>query len=163
MAQQNSLNRRGFLGHSAMGLGAGVTAGSLMHPAAAEAVAAAPRLPREVWIATISQNNLSADTYQDMTGKKTHAVGISLEGATRIDDRSFVHVFHNSYAHKYGRYDAKQDAWMNYHWVVFRADGATAKVTISDWADQKQPGGPIGQGITFNFAQVHPYFEPEGK
>ena len=101
--------------------------------------------------------------YQDMTGKKTHAVGISLEGATRIDDRSFVHVFHNSYAHKYGRYDAKQDAWMNYHWVVFRADGATAKVTISDWADQKQPGGPIGQGITFNFAQVHPYFEPEGK
>ena len=48
---------------------------------------------------------------------------------------------------------------MNYHWRVFRAKGATAKLTVTDWQDDKQPGGPIGQELMFNSIEIQPYIE----
>jgi hypothetical protein len=35
----------------------------------------------------------------------------------------------------------------------------TARLTISDWADERNPGGPIGQEMVYNFVEVQPYFE----
>ena len=61
---------------------------------------------------------------------------------------------------------------MNYHYRVFRADGETAKLVISDWGSDAAPalrdvvgddvpGGPIGQEIMYNFIGVVPYFSDQ--
>ena len=50
-------------------------------------------------------------------------------------------------------------AWLNYHRLIFRAKGPTARLTISDWKDDKTPGGPIAQEILYNFIEVQPYIE----
>ena len=47
---------------------------------------------------------------------------------------------------------------LNSHRMVFRAKGPTAILTVSDWASAKDPGGPAGQELMFNFVQVQPYF-----
>ena len=46
---------------------------------------------------------------------------------------------------------------MNYHWHVFRAQKNTATLTVSDWTTEKEPGGPIGQELMFNFIEIQPY------
>ena len=47
----------------------------------------------------------------------------------------------------------------NYHRLVFRATGTTAKLTISDWTSSDAPGGPVGQQIMYNFVEVQPFLE----
>ena len=49
--------------------------------------------------------------------------------------------------------------WMNYHWRVFTAKETTAKLTVTDWQHDQQPGGPIGQELMFNFIEIQPYIE----
>jgi hypothetical protein len=61
------------------------------------------------------------------------------------------------YAHTLGKLNARNPFWMNYHWRVFRAMGPTAKLTVSDWAGDATPGGPIGQETMFNFIEIQPY------
>ncbi len=46
---------------------------------------------------------------------------------------------------------------MNYHWRVFRAKSATARLTVSDWKSAAEAGGPIGQELIFNFLELQPY------
>ena len=58
-----------------------------------------------------------------------------------------------------GPFSGKTPPWMNVHRLVFRALGATAKLTISDWKDATTPGGPVGQEILYNFVEVEPYIE----
>jgi len=41
---------------------------------------------------------------------------------------------------------------MNYHWYLFRVKDTAARVTITDWESQNEPGGPRGQQLMFNFA-----------
>lgn len=98
----------------------------------------------------------SAD-FKDMSTKAEHALSIGLEGARLVAGNCFTHVFANCYSHGHGPYDRKHKAWMNYHWRVFRAQGETAQLSISDWASPDAPGGPLGQEIMCNFAQVQPY------
>ena len=95
----------------------------------------------------------------NMKKKEEHAVSIKLDGVKLFPEKSYQRVFHNSYSHSYGPYNAATHAWMNYHWVLFRAKSATATLTVSDWASPDDPGGRIGQPLMFNFMQVHPYFE----
>jgi len=99
--------------------------------------------------------------YGDLTKKEKHAVRIDLDGVELIPERCFSYVFHSNYSQRYGRYDSKNPAWMNYHWILFRARSPTARLTVSDWRSEEAPGGPIGQGLMYNFLQVHPYFEGE--
>ena len=49
--------------------------------------------------------------------------------------------------------------WITYHWKVFRAKSATAKLIVSDWKDDKQPEGPFDLEQTFNFLELQPYHE----
>lgn len=86
---------------------------------------------------------------------------MTLDGVDLIPHKCFTHVGHNCYSHHAGPFDDRNRAWFNYHWRVFRAGTATAKVTISDWAEPDRPGGPIGRQIMCNFAHVRPYF-PDG-
>ena len=51
---------------------------------------------------------------------------------------------------------------INFHWIIFRAKAETAKLTISDWTNQKEPGEPggaIAQELIYNFIEVQPYFD----
>ena len=108
--------------------------------------------------------------YKDLTKEEKHAVRVKLDGVEVLPERSFSYVFHNNYSHNYKQYNSRRTkpggprrnpAWMNYHWILFRAKSPTARVTVSDWMDADDPGGPIGQKLMFNFLQVHPYFEGE--
>ncbi len=86
--------------------------------------------------------------FNDMSKKETHAVSVRIHGVDIT--RSITHA-----------YDAiqKTPAALNYRWSVFRAKGTTARLTISDWADDNTPGGAIGQELIFNFIQVQPYLD----
>ena len=46
---------------------------------------------------------------------------------------------------------------MNYHWRVFRAKAATARLVVSDWKSAAEAGGPAGQELMFNFLELQPY------
>ena len=97
--------------------------------------------------------------HNNLKKKEEHAVSIGLAGVEVFPEKSFQAVFHNSYAHSYGAYDTTTHAWMNYHWVLFRATDATATLTVSDWKSPGEPGGRIGQPLMLNYLQVHPYVE----
>ena len=43
--------------------------------------------------------------------------------------------------------------------IEWEAQGPAAKLIVSDWASEEDPGGPIGQELMCNFLQVHPYLE----
>jgi hypothetical protein len=53
----------------------------------------------------------------------------------------------------------KHKTWFNYHKHVFRAKGESALLTLSDWAAEDEPGGPVGQELMINFIEVQPYLE----
>jgi hypothetical protein len=105
---------------------------------------------------------VTADYQELQRGKSVqqkHAVSIALDGVTLLPGKSFQHAIANNYAHQLGAFTAQNQAWMNYHFRVFRATGQTAKLAISDWASLDAPGGPPGQELMFNFIEVQPYFE----
>ena len=58
-----------------------------------------------------------------------------------------------------GPFNGENRYWMNIHRRVFRANDSTARLTISDWAGDSDPGGPIGQELIFNAIEVEPYLE----
>ena len=102
--------------------------------------------------------------FKDMLKKQTHAITIKLDNVTLLPEKCFTHVFQHHRAHWAPPYNGTdKKAWMNYHWRLFKAEGKTARVTICDWASEREPGGPTGQELMYNFVQVQPYFpdEPE--
>jgi len=101
----------------------------------------------------------SAD-FKDLSAEQENALSIQLEGVTLVPANCFTHVFANCYSHHFGPYTQEHKGWMNYHWRVFRANGTTAKLTVSDWKSAAEPGGPIGQELMYNFVQMQPYEAP---
>ena len=99
--------------------------------------------------------------FKDMSQKARHAVQIKIDGVDTsyfyVPARSFTATLPNCYSHRHGPYNREHKAWMNYHFRVFRAKAPTARLTISDWASDDEPGGPIGQELAFNFIQMQPY------
>jgi hypothetical protein len=109
-----------------------------------------------------SLKTVTADYQELQRGKsvrQTHAVSLAVEGVTVLPGKSFQHVMANNYAHPLGAFNEQNQAWMNYHFRVFRATGPTAKLVLSDWASPGAPGGPAGQELMFNFIEVQPYLE----
>ncbi len=92
----------------------------------------------------------SAD-HKDMSGHELNAVNIQFDNAMLVPDKCFTHVGASRQAGK----------WLNWHVRVFRAGGKSATIRISDWADDKTPGGPIGQELMYNFIKVQPYWPPD--
>ncbi len=91
--------------------------------------------------------------------KQKLAFSVSIPNGMRIEPKCFVSTVqgHTTFsAHK-----DKPRPWYNYHSLVFRAKGPTAKLVLSDWADKKNPGGPIGQKLLINCIEVRPYLEYE--
>jgi hypothetical protein len=90
----------------------------------------------------------SAD-HRDMSKNEQHAITVNFDNAELVPEKCFTHLA-----------ATKTDAnrFLNWHVRVFRAKGTTATLRISDWADDKTPGGPIGQELMYNFIKVQPYW-----
>jgi len=104
---------------------------------------------------------ISGDYGDLMAGKSVitkHVLRAIVENVEIIPSESFVGAWSSS-GYKVERFNNKDPYWWNYHYMVFRAKGNQAKLTISDWADEKNPGGPEGQEQICNFIQIQPYFE----
>ncbi len=77
---------------------------------------------------------------------------VALEGVDVDTKRSFTEMYSSAP-------EPKIPVWITYHWKVFRAKGTTAKLTVSDWQNEKEPVAPFGQEQTFNFLEIQPYRE----
>ena len=77
---------------------------------------------------------------------------VALEGVEVDAERSFTETYSSNP-------EPKIPVWITYHWKVFRAKGTTAKLTVSDWPNSKEPGDTFGQEQTFNFLEIQPYRE----
>ena len=99
------------------------------------------------------------DLVEGRSVEKRHAISIQLEGVELLPEKCFQFVIANNYAHHWRPFSNKHRFWMNYHFQVFQAKGKTAKLTISDWTSDIEPGGPIGQELMVNFIEVQPYLE----
>jgi hypothetical protein len=95
------------------------------------------------------------DLVHPQAKKQEEATGfigkVALEGVELDTKRSFNEIYSSSP-------EPPIPVWITYHWKVFRAKDTTARLTVSDWADNK-PSGPFGQEQTFNFIEIEPYHE----
>ena len=104
---------------------------------------------------------ITADYQNLMAGrsaKEGNAISIALAGVEVDEPRSFQYTFPQHYGRVLGAFKRGNLFWMNYHWRVFRAKDKTAKLTITDWQNRDEPGGPMGQELIFNFVEVQPYW-----
>jgi hypothetical protein len=98
--------------------------------------------------------------YQDLVNpkKKTQEeanqfIGqVTLEGVDVDAKRSFAEMYASGP-------EPRIPVWITYHWKVFRAQGPTARLTVSDWPGDQEPKTPFGQEQTFNFVEIQPYHE----
>ena len=77
---------------------------------------------------------------------------VVLEGVDVDTKRSFTEMYSSTP-------EPKIPVWIAYHWKVFKAQGMTAKVIVSDWPSAKEAGDAFGQEQTFNFLEIQPYRE----
>jgi|GEM_PF-1132213 len=91
--------------------------------------------------------------------KQTHAVAMDLENVEMIE--GFQQPFESQRGQEVPPFSGKNQPWLSYHWYVFRAAGDSARLVISDWLSDEEPGGPLGQELTFNFIEVQLYYAPE--
>ena len=94
------------------------------------------------------------------------AVAAKPEVNIRLDQVDLLPAkpFHNTFAsgragHTGKGFNRQNNLPITYHFLVFRARATTAQLTISDWADDSDPGGPAGQELMFNFVEVQPYLD----
>jgi hypothetical protein len=97
------------------------------------------------------------DLVQAKSRKKRLTVSANIDNVEMIPAKSFVSDVLGQIP--VAQYLGKTPPYMNYHRLVFRAKGPTARVTLSDWADATTPGGPVGQETLINFIEIQPYLE----
>jgi len=121
------------------------------------------RLSPASWLGSLkrlySMKMFSCD-YQDLVNPRaktrdeaTPFIGkVVLEGCDVDAKRSFMEMYASNP-------EPRIPVWITYHWKVFRAKGTTARVTVSDWPNEKEVNGVFGQEQTFNFLEIQPYHE----
>jgi len=104
---------------------------------------------------------ITAD-YHDLTKgantKKRHVMNIALQGVDILPDRSIEELFTRG-GGSYAKEDRASNRWLTYRQIFFRARSNEANLTIIDWANSTEPGGPIGQELVHNFVEVEPYLD----
>ena len=105
----------------------------------------------------------TADYDEMKKGKSTqrkHHINIKIDGVELIPGKAFHELFASGRAgHTYGPFDRKNNLYLTYHRVVFRASKETAALTVSDWESNEKPGGPIGRRLMHNFVELQPYLD----
>jgi hypothetical protein len=108
--------------------------------------------------------------YQDLVQGRSddtpHAVSVTIEKAEMLDDPELSYDYTlpsipGWSGRKLGPFDRDNSYYYSGYHRVFRAEGTTARLTFSDWADPDTPGGPEGRELIWNFICVRPYLEPE--
>ena len=97
--------------------------------------------------------------YNDLVNPKakkieeTKSTGtVIIEGVDVDAKRSFTEVYSSTP-------EPKIPICITYYWKVFRAKAATARLTVSDWQSEREPGVAFAQEQTFNFLEIQPYRE----
>ncbi|HUW60759.1 MAG TPA: hypothetical protein VMZ06_07100 [Candidatus Bathyarchaeia archaeon] len=86
-------------------------------------------------------------------GEATGFIGtVLLKGVDIESTRSFAEMYASNP-------EPPIPVWITYHWIVFKARGRTAKLTVSDWDSDTKPAGAVGQEQAFNFLEIQPYHE----
>jgi len=105
----------------------------------------------------------SADYTEFIQGKSVeqdHQVSINIEGGELVPDKCFAAVFASGkLGQGYGNFNQDNPLWITFHRLVFRANNTEGTLTVSDWASDAGPGGPIGQELMYNFLELQPYLE----
>ncbi len=100
------------------------------------------------------------DLLNCVSRKDDHAISISITGADILPGPHHAFQFAMwSRGHDAAGFSDEHPYWFNYHWRVFRANGTTAELAISDWRGPHDAGGPVGQELAYNFIEVQPYLE----
>lgn len=81
-----------------------------------------------------------------------HALSIKVAGGEIIDEECERVVVT---ARRRDRGDAVE---LSHYFIVFRASGTNAELEITDWSDEMNPGGPVGQRLYLDFLQVQPCY-----
>ena len=68
-----------------------------------------------------SKQVLFSDLSQGKSVKAEHVLSIRIDKADLVSRKSFVYVIENNYAHVVPPFDRNHQAWLNYHYRVFRA------------------------------------------
>jgi hypothetical protein len=97
--------------------------------------------------------------YQDLVNSKakkleeaTPFIGtVTVDGVELDPKRCFSEMYSSSP-------EPKIPVGITYHWKVFRARSATAKLTVSDWPSAGPPDLGYGQEQAFNFLEIQPYW-----
>ncbi|MDO9464537.1 MAG: LamG-like jellyroll fold domain-containing protein [bacterium] len=98
------------------------------------------------------------------SAEQVHAVSIHVDNVEPFADwyqkakclRGSTHLYA---AYALPPFGYQNRYYINIHKYVFRARETTATLSISDWKNNENPCGPIGQELIFNFIQVQPYME----
>jgi hypothetical protein len=77
---------------------------------------------------------------------------VVLEGVDVDTKRSFTEMYPSNP-------EPRIPVWITYFWTVFKANGTTAELIVSDWEKDQAPTGRFGQEQTFNFLEIQPYHE----
>ncbi|MFH0963790.1 MAG: hypothetical protein V2A58_07230, partial [Planctomycetota bacterium] len=100
------------------------------------------------------------DLVEKESRAREHPVSVKISGVEIIDRDFFKQVYGSGLAgHGYGGFGREKQLYITYSLVVFRASAERAELSVSDWASDDAPGGPIGQELAFNFFEVQPYLE----
>jgi len=94
---------------------------------------------------------------RELTRKEIRPCSIRVEDAEILPAYSFQGLYRQSHWMSTKEYGQDNPAWFNLIRVVFRPRSETARLVISDWTSDTEPGGRIGQELAFNFIQVEPY------
>ena len=105
----------------------------------------------------------TADYDELKKGKSTqnpHHINIHIDGVDLMPEYRFDQLFPSSLAgHIYGPFTRENPLYITYHRIVFRSKSSEARLTVSDWKHDRDPGGPIGRQLMHNFIEVQPYFD----
>ena len=93
--------------------------------------------------------------------EQMHHINVHIRGVALVPKKGFREIVSGgrSEGSAYGKFDRENQLYTTYQRIVFRPTSETAKLTISDWASDDDPGGPEGQELAFNFIEVQPYLE----
>ena len=97
-----------------------------------------------------------ADLTAGKSRKDQQVLTIKLDGA-EVQPGAFSYPFHS--ARGPAPFTRQAPFWMTYHWQQFRAQGETAKLSLSDWAKPDAAVGPTGQETMVSFVEVQPVLE----
>ena len=98
------------------------------------------------------------DISKGLNGKRAHVVSVELDNVERFPEKDIRDVYTRR-GGSYAKEDRKQNRWITYRVVYFRTKDKEARLTVSDWASDDDPGGPVGQQLIHNFVEVEPYLE----